>query len=80
MLEELLPDRQRPLLKTLPYTAVIAAVVLGLFLWMLRYRRSGARSSRRQSPEGGAAGGYDVARVKFATFVICALLVASRAS
>jgi ribose/xylose/arabinose/galactoside ABC-type transport system permease subunit len=76
MLESFYQIGNGRLLKTLPYTAVIGAVVLGLFLWVLRYRRFGRQViAVGGSPEVARLAGYDVARVKFATFVICALLV-----
>jgi ribose transport system permease protein len=61
----------------LPYPAVAGIVLLGFFVWMLKFRRFG----RQVYAVGGNAevarlAGYDVRRVKFLTFVISALLTA----
>jgi ribose/xylose/arabinose/galactoside ABC-type transport system permease subunit len=64
-------------LGVLPYPALAGAAVLGVFLWILRYRRFGREIiAVGGSPEVARLAGYDVRRVKFATFVICALLTA----
>lgn len=77
MLESFYQVGNGRLLKTLPYTALFGAAVLALFLWVLRYRRFGRQViAVGGSPEVARLAGYDVARVKFATFVICALLTA----
>jgi ribose/xylose/arabinose/galactoside ABC-type transport system permease subunit len=63
--------------RMLPYPAIFGAVVLGLFLWVLRYRRFGRQIiAVGGSPEVARLTGTNVARIKFATFVLCALLVA----
>ena len=77
MLESFYQIGNGRLFKTLPYPAIIGAVLLGLFAWVLRYRRFGRQViAVGGSPEVARLAGYDVARVKFATFVVCALLVA----
>jgi ribose transport system permease protein len=77
MLESFYQIGNGRLLRTVPYPAIIAAGVLCLFVWILRYRRFGRQViAVGGSPEVARLAGYDVPRVKFATFVICALLVA----
>jgi ribose/xylose/arabinose/galactoside ABC-type transport system permease subunit len=75
MLESFYQIGNGRLLKTLPYPALIAAAVLALFVWILRYRRFGRQIiAVGGSTEVARLAGFDVARVKFATFVIGALL------
>ena len=77
MLESFFQIGNGRLARTLPYPALMSFVVLGVFLYVLRYRRFGRQVlAVGGSPEVARLAGYDVRRVKFATFVICALLTA----
>jgi NAD(P)-dependent dehydrogenase (short-subunit alcohol dehydrogenase family) len=63
--------------RTLPYPALAGAAVLALHLWVLQTRRFGRQViAVGGSPEVARLAGHDVARVRFATFVPCALLTA----
>jgi len=77
MLESFFQIGNGRLARTLPYPALLSFVLLAGFLYVLRYRRFGRQVlAVGGSPEVARLAGYDVRRVKFATFVICALMTA----
>lgn len=77
MLESFYQIGNGRLFGVLPYPAVAGILVAGLFLYVLRYRRFGRQLyAVGGNPEVARLAGYDVRRVKFASFIICALLTA----
>lgn len=75
MLESFFQIGNGRLFDVLPYPAVAGIAVLLFFVWLLKYRRFGRQIyAVGGNPEVARLAGYDVRRVKFATFVISALL------
>jgi ribose/xylose/arabinose/galactoside ABC-type transport system permease subunit len=63
------------LFNVLPYSAVIAIVLLAAFAYMMRHRPFGRQIyAVGGNPEVARLAGYDVRRVKFICFIISALL------
>ncbi|MDR3493506.1 MAG: ABC transporter permease [Ancalomicrobiaceae bacterium] len=63
------------LFDVLPYSAVIAIILLGVFVYVLRFRRFGRQIyAVGGNREVARLAGYDVRRVKFTCFVISSLL------
>ncbi|MDQ0474115.1 ABC transporter permease [Labrys wisconsinensis] len=63
------------LFDTIPYAAVIALILLAVFAYVMRHRPFGRQVyAVGGNPEVARLAGYDVRRVKFACFLISALL------
>ena len=63
------------LFSTVPYPAVIATVLLGAFIYLMRHRPFGRQLyAVGGNPEVARLAGYDVRRLKFIAFIISSLL------
>jgi ribose/xylose/arabinose/galactoside ABC-type transport system permease subunit len=75
MLESFYQIGNGRLFGVLPYPAIIAMLVAALFLYILRYRQFGREVfAVGGNPEVARLAGFDVRRVKFASFLLCSLL------
>lgn len=60
---------------TVPYPAVVALVLLAIFIYLMRHRPFGRQLyAVGGNPEVARLAGYNVKRVKFIAFVMCSLL------
>jgi ribose/xylose/arabinose/galactoside ABC-type transport system permease subunit len=63
------------LLGTIPYPAIVALVILAIFIYMMRQRPFGRQLyAVGGNPEVARLAGYNVKRTKFIAFVLCSLL------
>ena len=66
---------------TVPYPAVVALVLLVIFIYLMRHRPFGRQLyAVGGNPEVARLAGYNVKRVKFIAFVMCSLLAGISAS
>lgn len=75
MLESFYQMGNGRLFGTVPYPAVVAAVLLVAFIYLMRHRPFGRQIyAVGGDPEVARLAGYNVKRIKFIAFVICSLL------